>query len=78
VENAEAEASKEDDQSGRGEADREKELRFCLHQLKAISLKKRLDRIAKEMQGAEQEQDSQKLQKLTEEFQYTSRDLHIP
>ena len=54
----------------------EEELGMCLHELKALSMKAKLDRITQDIKEAETLRDSEKIHLLMEEFRHISRELH--
>jgi DNA primase len=51
------------------------EIQFCLREIQILEIKNRLDQISQELKRAEIQKDSQKIEKLTQEFNQLSKDI---
>ena len=51
------------------------EIQFCLREIQSLEIKNKLDQISKDLKKAESEKDSQKIEKLTQEFNQLSKEL---
>jgi len=50
------------------EKDIEPEIKYCLKEIQHLGVKNKLDQISQEIKKAEEEKDSKKIEKLTQEF----------
>ena len=57
------------------EKDIEPEIQYCLKEIQKLGVKNKLDQISREIKKAEEEKDSKKIEKLTQEFRQLSKEL---
>jgi len=57
------------------EKDIEPEIRYCLKEIQKLGVKNKLEQISREIKKAEEEKDSKKIEKLTQEFRQLSKEL---
>ena len=51
------------------------EIQFCLKEIQFLEIKNKLNQISKDLKKAESEKDSQKIEKLTQEFNQLAKDI---
>jgi len=53
------------------------EIQCCLREIRSIEIKNKLDHISKEIKKAEEEKDSKKIEKLSQEFNQLAKNINI-